>query len=76
MKHFYSIENLGKTRNLLSLEVIVIMYQWRHGGLVWFATAMEWFLSHERRLIARDAITSTCVSRKDAIKSTKIIFSE
>jgi hypothetical protein len=74
VRYFCSNGALGKMRGLLKVEVIVILHQQRCGGLVWYAMDLEWPRSYEQRLIARDAITSTCISRKDATKSTMIIF--
>jgi hypothetical protein len=63
-------------RGLLILEVIVILHQQRRGGLVWYATTLDWARLYEQRLIARGVITSTCISKKGATKSTMIIFIE
>lgn len=36
--------DLEETLGLLGLEVFVILYSWNYGSLVWYTTALEWFL--------------------------------
>jgi hypothetical protein len=74
VRHLCSSGSLEKLRGVVEVEVIVILHRQRCEGLVWYAMAQEWPWSYEQRLIARGAITRTCVTRRDASRSTIIVF--